>query len=441
MSTTREMMLIEAIKQLDNDELIQYLQEEIEMKGRRPNVKTYNNDSNDNSDEETMKSIIMQKEKTRDCTSLHLALALQKSNQVIMKLIDMGGKELVMEKNNHQMTALHYVCYNSGSKSFTMRRSRRRRSSNDNDKNNHNISTMDVLTKMLDIGGKDLVMEKNNHQWTALHYACYSNASIEIISKLIEIGGQDLVKATSFRNCTALHFILFNPDGYDRRRGEHSDESSNDSSNKDLVVAEMLKQSILAQIGGRFGFGGLFQYLPTCDQDQIYDRWDDFTPSLERAIKSLEEEQRQKQPPILHAAITARAPKCIIKDIINRFDCVLTKDSQNNLLPIEVAIQHKFEWSKGMKEVVEATALRQKRLPIHVAARYGLQWDNHMEELIGQSIDIVVYGHDDLTGLHLFMLAAAGDGSDLNAIFRMLTLNPDLLESLISKSKRRKKVG
>ena len=94
-----------------------------------------------------------------------------------------------------------------------------------------------------------------------------------------------------------------------------------------------------------------------------------------------------------------------------------------------------------MKEVVEATALRQKRLPIHVAARYGLQWDNHMEELIGQSIDIVVYGHDDLTGLHLFMLAAAGDGSDLNAIFRMLTLNPDLLESLISKSKRRKKVG
>ena len=417
----REMMLIEAIKQLDDEELVQYLKQEIENQGRRPNSNNVKYDS-----KERMRKIIMQKEKASNNTSLHLALALQKSNEVIMKLIDIGGKQLVMEKNNLQMTALHYVCHNSNNRGFRMR-GRRRNSSN------HTTSTIDVVSKMLDVGGRDLVMEENCHQWTALHYACYSNAPIEVVSKLIKIGGKNLVKATSFRNCTALHFILFNPDSYDQYKVKYREGSSTITSNKHLVVVEMIKQSILAEIGGQFGIGGLFHYLPGCDQDQIYKRWDDFAPSLEKAIISIEEEHQQNQPSMLHAAITAGAPRYIISDIINRFDNILTRDSHNSLLPIEVAIKHKLEWNKGMKEIIEATALRQKRTVIHVAAQYGLQWDNHMETLIEKNIDKVACGRDNLTGLRLFMLAAMGDYYDLNAIFSMAISNPGLLDIMITK--------
>ena len=66
----------------------------------------------------------------------------------------------------------------------------------------------DIIKEILDIGGKELVINKAFNAQTALHYACGVGASsYNIIKMLIEVGGKDLVMAKSSAGDTALHHI------------------------------------------------------------------------------------------------------------------------------------------------------------------------------------------------------------------------------------------
>ena len=96
--------------------------------------------------------------------------------------------------------------------------------------------------------------------------------------------------------------------------------------------------------------------------------------------------------------------------------------------PIEVALEEGLEYSKGLKEVVEATAMARQQQPriIHSAAQYGLKWRYHMKELAEAYTDEIVNGCDGLTGLHLFMVAAMGECYDLSAIYGMMKMSPML---------------
>lgn len=86
-----------------------------------------------------------------------------------------AGRKLVMEKCKYEeQTALH--CASRGNKP----------------------STIDVISKLIDIEGRELVMDRTSNGWTALNDVCrisssYDDSSAEIALKLIEVGGRDLV--------------------------------------------------------------------------------------------------------------------------------------------------------------------------------------------------------------------------------------------------------
>jgi hypothetical protein len=71
----------------------------------------------------------------------------------------------------------------------------------------------DIIKAMLDIGGKEFVMKKDDNDVTALHLACGVAASYNIIKMLIEVGGKDLVMAKSKYGNTALQvlYMRINP--------------------------------------------------------------------------------------------------------------------------------------------------------------------------------------------------------------------------------------
>ena len=170
MTTTNE-CIIDAIKKYNNNtELLQYLQ-------------TIQN--------EQKHKCVMQTS-FRCVTTLMLAIKRPKSKKVVFKLIEIGGRELVMMKENFGTTALHCAC-------------------------THKHTSLEIISKLIELGGKELVMERDTIGQTALHYLCMNkivsmdesknkNISMDVLSKLLEVGGRELVMAQSTYNHTALHY-------------------------------------------------------------------------------------------------------------------------------------------------------------------------------------------------------------------------------------------
>lgn len=206
----------------------------------------------------------------------------------------------------------------------------------------------------------------------------------------------------------------------------------------------MIKEGLLTELGGEFGITGLFscndeennlspsQYNSACGmQEKIYSKWENYiAPSLESVIVSLE----HKKVLILHATIMVKALQHAINDTINRFDCILSKDSLGRY-PIHVAVEIDLgEDNEIMKQVMsiilEATAAAQQRPVIYVATEYGLKWNICVKELVESNIEEVVDSYDGLTGLRLFMLAAMGSKEggccDLNSIYGLMRMSPEI---------------
>ena len=245
-----------------------------------------------------------------------------------------------------------------------------------------NVASIGVVSKLLDAGGRDLLMEKRYDGYTALHAAvCAFNPSIETISKLIAVGGREILLQKNNDGFCALFASCFRCfTNFDCFQCFHE-------VNAFIFLA---KEYISTQIGGEFAIGGLFNTASEDTQNRIYRQWTHFSPSLEIVISGL-----QSPTPILQAAIIAKAPKHIIEDIIHRFDCIHTRDSFG-------------------------------RYPINVAAEEGLRWNMGMRELVESNIENVANGTDYRTGLRMFMLAAMGDKNDLNTIYGTMKMSPHL---------------
>ena len=354
------------ICQLDDDELLEYLHDEIQGKGRHNELVEWGNSSN-------------------EPNVLQFALQVKKSTKIILKLIEIGGRDLVMSIDDDLCTTLYYACISRYPTA--------------------------IITKLIEVGGRELVLAKDkNGNNTVLHCASAYGASIESISKLIESGGSELLIEKDGPGYAALHhgyFFHYSSSTFDDR------------------FTLLVREGILARVGGEFGIGGLFHSAPPGDekgvlQNNIYKKWEDFVPLLETALASLE-----KQPPILHAAIIAKAPQNIIKDIIQRFDCISSKDSLNRQ-PIDVAIGESLGWYEGIRDIIVATATSLQRPVLHIAAQYGLKWSNGLQELVELDAEEVVGGQDCLTNLRLFMVCAMGNDSDLSSVYGMMKMSPEL---------------
>lgn len=180
----------------------------------------------------------------------------------------------------------------------------------------------------------------------------------------------------------------------------------------------MIKESIKMQVGGEFGIGGLFD----CEvngivQRKVYREFKQLAPSLKVAFTLLEQ-----QPPILHAALIADAPQHVLTDIIKQFDCIFTKDSFNRL-PIDVASELQCYEKSG--EIIKEMAKNHKCPLVYIVAQYGLKWGKYMVDLVETNIEEVINGHDGLTNLRLFMIAAMGNCSDLSSIYGIMRMSPE----------------
>ena len=192
-------------------------------------------------------------------------LQLLKFSQSSLKL----GGETCHGGNDDGDTALHLAC-------------------------RHNFS-IKLVSRLIDIGGRELVAETNNFGDSPLHDACKNELSpVNVISKLVDIGGKVIICDWNNDGLHALH--CFYTQDYDEY---HNTTFSN-------CFILILKAGIAMDIGGKFEIGGLFNVIPNDNevQRQIYDKSEHFVPSLVIVIATLQ----TPPPPLLHTAIIAGAP-------------------------------------------------------------------------------------------------------------------------------------
>ena len=122
--------------------------------------------------------------------------------------------------------------------------------------------------------------------------------------------------------------------------------------------------------------------------------------------------------PVPHAATRHKAPTDVIKSTLEDLDCVNNTDRSNHY-PLDVSIEYWLKWDEVMKDIAEVFASDQGRPLLNVCAEHGLQWENGMSTIMSE-IDISAFDtKDDSSGLFPFMLAAMGQTTDLNSLFKM----------------------
>jgi len=67
---------------------------------------------------------------------------------------------------------------------------------------------------------------------------------------------------------------------------------------------------------------------------------------------------------------------------------------------------------------------KHKRYPMHIAASKNYKWENGLKDIVEANYAPLIES-DYPTGLYPFMLAAIGKNADLEAIYRLLRLNPE----------------
>jgi hypothetical protein len=332
---------------------------------------------------EIIKKLIMATDDDHHHYIFHTAFEKNTSTDLIKKMIDNGGRKLVMATDGDGFTSLCSALI-------------------------HNAS-IDVIDKLVDVGGRELVVAKNSWEQNSLHMALTHGAPIEVIEKLLKFGGNELLLAKDDEGVYVLHICI----------------SFNNIEDRINKLSFLILRGIQYQIGGEFGLGGIFNFVSGEDQNDIYEKWNDvIVPALEM------DETLSSGQPILQAAIIAKAPLRIIRDIISRFDsCISTTDSMGRY-PINVGIIERLKWDDGMEDIVRAftawTVVQgQSRLMINVAALYGLPWRNGMRETLEESMNEVGNNNEDtLTGLLPFMLAAMGDSFDFDSIYELIRASP-----------------
>jgi ankyrin repeat protein len=202
------------------------------------------------------KELVMKADDNNNDTVLHTACDYGASYDIIKMLIEVGGKDLVMAKNNDGNTALYFLCqsieedtkvaekvklifqvgdanlllsicsddYWSEVRKYLSSDAAEEEKRSNIMYRNHDGTCVhaacyygapdDIIKTLLDIGGKELVMEIDNNDDTALHSAFMNDASCNIIKMLIEVGGKDLIMAMGERDKTALHFLCSNNHNY-----------------------------------------------------------------------------------------------------------------------------------------------------------------------------------------------------------------------------------
>ena len=329
-------------------------------------------------------------------TSLHYECRREVDSDVITtrKLIVIGGRELVLEKDNFGRNALMYAVEQMRNRN----------------------TDVNIVTHLIGIGGMELVMSKDKWGRNSLHHATnctHQHSGIEIFKKLISFGGRELFIERDGDGNTSLQTLV-------TINGHYINPS---------ILLLLLAQGIQFQAGGEFGIGGLFDAaLNEYVKDDINDKWNEYIiPAIQEIMAD-----SPHHPPILQAAIINNAPPAVLKSSIQNLDCISITDSLGRY-PIDVAIGYGLKWNDDggiMKEVGRAFSIDQQRSVFSVCTKHGLQWENGMSTLCDTS-DINDFDREDsTTGLYPFMIAATGGHTNYNlgTIFHLVKKSPGLVK-------------
>jgi ankyrin repeat protein len=141
--------------------------------------------------------LVLEKDENDGQTVLHKFFLKENefSMQVFTKLIQIGGQQLIMSRDFKGCTALHIA--------LILNVFHRPGEDKEGDLG------FDIVSRMVDVGGYDLVMAKDDNGLSTFYYLCRNmkGPSTEIALKLIEIGGRELIIPVDHRGFTGLHFL------------------------------------------------------------------------------------------------------------------------------------------------------------------------------------------------------------------------------------------
>ena len=384
-----------------------------------------------------------------DNTVLHCAFCSKTRNfstEIIQSIIHSGGHDLIMSKNAFGYTCLHYACMNGNlpiellhslihqggralvfaTNNFGCTALHSSFSCNRNDS-----SSIELIRALIDVGGETLVKARARNGDTVLHSALSKRfrtvISLDIIRLLLDFGGEELVSAMNSKSAIPLHSWLL---GMEHIVETGEDETST-TETVDEVLMLLMEQGIKYNVCGQYSIGGLFIARTNCAdgymtlrhhhklQSIIHKHWNTtIVPVVEKVM------EHHPNQPILHCAIYAKAPAQIIRDIINRFDCIMSVDSFGQH-PIRIAIQEELQWDDGMDEIIQALVKRKGGEALYIGAKNGLQWDNGMKQIVDHvALSGVLNHQEEKTKLFSFMLAASALNYDLTSIYELMRCTP-----------------
>lgn len=239
----------------------------------------------------------------------------------------------------------------------------------------YNKAPIFIIVLMVDIGGEEMLEERDNDGSCSLHHAVIAGSSVNLLTLITRVAGGQVLTGQDSRGKIPLHHCV---DRYNE---------------PDLASFKcLLKEGMLYGIGGKYGLGGIFigDKLGHSTFDFLINRfsWGG------NIVQALNETVRGE--PLLHGAI-GNVTKENLKEIITNFPwSVITYDNHG-------------------------------RLPIHVAAESGLTWDHGVDLLVNAKEEFIEAIDTQVTGLYPFLIAAAEDNNDLNTVFHLLQRSLTLL--------------
>jgi len=375
-----------------------------------------------------------------DINPLNQAMNMRAPLEIIYKMIDIGGKELLLKDYRNPNNSWNH-CYTPLHNAFLFMY-------DDEDEEFEELeeSTLNVLRKLLEVGGRDLVMKRCAIKGrTALHHAVYDDRFDEVTKELIQLGGKELVMAKDIiSGNTALHNpragpvslqiieLLIDVGGKDLLEVKNnygvlavqnvalcsSRDFDLDEVFKTLVI--LIKEGIYHNVGGEFSIGGL---LVDENFEDFFAHW-----RLRLWLVVLEvycliqRKSCNESLPILHSMIMINAPKDIIYKILCRFVGVASIKDSLGRYAIDVAIEMDLPFNEGLEDILEVTASENGWSTLYCAAHHGLPWNNGMEEIVLENFDYALNGVNKETGLKLFMTAAIG--GNLDTIYSLIRMDP-----------------
>ena len=345
---------------------------------------------------------------------------LRQQYNVANKIIEFGGNKFVREKNpfHDDQTCLHQICALG----------------------NLGFNNVDVVSKIIEYGGVEIVMQRDARGRVSLHHSLLTETIFDIdemVDMLLSIGGREILLAHDDLNHSVISCVLSrNNNNWINLEEEHFEGKRLEKRINRLF--SLMTQGVEFHIGGQFGLGGLFRTndergenheitevaVSKLQNQLVFDpyNWSYIVlPTLKRF-----NELHEQTSLILHTMILNAAPDYVVEDVIKSFDfCLITRDSRYRTV-LHLSIDTKVEWNVHLRTILKHTATKLQTSMWRLALIHGLEWENGMSRLTEQHTS-KVSKTDLMSNLYPFMLSASGERYDLSTIFKLIRLKPELV--------------